>query len=433
MQRTLAAVLLGCALGRPATAQDPAPGVFIMGQARFTVLAPECIRIEYSTRSLFIDDPSLFAGQRQTRYLGYSVEQSTGRLVLDTGRIRLTYAPDGWPLSVANLKAEIRVGTQTVTWTPECNDESRLDAARSRDWAQGRSLRAPELSPRAGWSLADDSEGRIILKDRRAAARPAGHGTDWFLFGYGLDAKAGLRAVAAVCGAPPLARRQALDRDAAGAGLPPRLRSQLQPYTDSAAWQTHAYSLPIWRPLHLEFPRQEEAYRHPEERLYGDSLLAAAGPVAQDVWLPEGDWYELPTGRRALRLYAKGGVPLTLRPASGPQRAVVLRCYPGRSGETGRATLYEDGGSGGDGALTEVSYLRQGARVRIKAEPTQGGFKGQRPERAYSIELPGAQAIQAALDGKAVPAAYSAQEKLSRVSIPARGIRQGFTLYVWLR
>ena len=115
----------------PAAAAGPEPGVFVMGQARFTVLAPECIRIEYSTKSLFIDEPSRFATERGTRYLGYGVEQSTGRLVLDTGRIRLVYTPDGWPLSVANLKAEIRIGTGTVTWTPERNGEGRLDGFRA--------------------------------------------------------------------------------------------------------------------------------------------------------------------------------------------------------------------------------------------------------------------------------------------------------------
>ena len=317
MRRTLAAVCLGCALAGPAVAQSPAVGVFTLGQARFTVLAPECIRIEYSTGGLFIDEPSLFAPERQARYLGYGVEQSTGCLVLDTGRIRLVYTPDGWPLSVANLRAEIRRaggigssagtgrtdfltagGTQTVTWTPELNEEGRLDVARSRDWVKGSSLMAPDLLPRAGWSLADDSNG-MILKGGRAAARPAGHGADWFLFGYGLDVKAGLRALTAVSGAVPLLRKDALDRVLAGAGFPKRLRSALAPYTYSAAWQAHADSLPLLRPLYLEYPDQDEAYRNPQEYLYGDSFLAAdAFPEGRGsrktgrwtVWFPEGDW-----------------------------------------------------------------------------------------------------------------------------------------------
>jgi len=40
---------------------------------------------------VFIEDPSLFAINRSARFLGYSVEQSTGRLV---------YTPDGKPVKV---------------------------------------------------------------------------------------------------------------------------------------------------------------------------------------------------------------------------------------------------------------------------------------------------------------------------------------------
>ncbi len=466
MRRALAVVFLGCVLAGPAAAQsvDPAPGVFTMGQARFTVLAPECIRIEYSTKSLFIDDPSLFAMERATRYLGYSVEQSTGRLVLSTGRIRLVYTPDGWPLSVANIKAEIRRGPQVVTWTPERNDESSLDPARSRDWLNGRSLLAPDLFAREGWRLVDDSNGRI-LRDGQAAARPAGHGTDWFLFGYGLDGKAGLKALTAVSGAVPLLRQDVLDYDIAGVLAPYRLRSVLFPYTYSSAWQAHADSLPLLRPLYLEYPNQEEAYRNPREYLYGESLLVA--PVVskvsgrrktgrQTVWFPEGDWYDWFTGKRVqgpakrivdksrdgFSLYAKCGFPLVMRPFAdradaGSLRTLVLRAYPGPDGVTGRATLYEDDGTSrdylsGGRALTEVSYLRQGDRVRIKVEATEGSFRGQLQERSYSIELPGGAAVRAQLNKDWLPIDYSEKEQISRIFLSARDIRRGFTLYVWL-
>jgi|GEM_PF-5808571 len=466
MKRMIAAVCLGCVLAGTAAAQPagPAPGVFTLGQARFTILAAECIRIEYSTKSLFVDAPSLFAMERGARYLGYSVEQSTGRLVLDTGRIQLTYTPDGWPLSVANLKAEIRLGPTTATWTPELNGEGRLDAARSRDWVKGHSLVAPSLLSRAGWRLVDDSNG-MVLKDGRAAARPAGHGTDWFLFGYGLDFKAGLRALTAVSGSVPLARKSALDPDIAGARFPYLLRSVLFPYAYSAVWQAYADSLPLLRSLYIEYPEQEESYRHPQEYLYGDSFLVA--PIVskgrgrrkagrQTVWFPEGDWYDWFTGQHvqgpaqrvvekdpdAFPLYVKGGVPLVMqpvteRPAAESLKTLVLRAYPGPGGVTGRAALYEDDGASrdylsGGRALTNVSYLRQGDRVRIKVDPTEGSFKGQLTERAYAIELPGGAALHAVLDGKPTTAEFSAREKLNRISIPARDIRQGFTLYVWL-
>jgi alpha-glucosidase (family GH31 glycosyl hydrolase) len=244
-----------------------------------------------------------------------------------------------------------------------------------------------------------------------------------------------------------------------------RLRSTLFPYTYSAAWQAHSESLPLLRPLYLEYPAQEEAYRNPQEYLYGGSLLAA--PIVskgagqrktgrQTVWFPEGLWFDWFTGERiqgparrtvkkdldSFPLYAKGGVPLVMQPftermATEPLRTLVLRAYPGPDGVTGRATLYEDDGTSrdylsGGRALTEVSYLRQGGRVRIKVEPTEGSFKGQLKERGYSIELPGGAASGARLEKDSLPVEYSQKERLNRVSVPARDIRQGFTLYVWL-
>ena len=421
MRQIVFAALLGSALAGPALGESsaPAPGVFIMGQARFTVLAPECIRIEYSTRSLFMDEPSLFAQNRQARFLGYAVEQSTGRLMLDTGRIRLTYTMDGWPLSIANLKAEIRRGTETITWTPQATDDERVDGVLSR----------------GGWHLVDDSD-RPLLR----VARPAGHGTDWFLFGYGLDYKAALRALAAVTGSKPPDPVSSARQAAADLRLPPRLRSILFPYAYASAWQANADSLPLLRPLYIEYPAMAEAYLYPQEYLYGDALLAATG---KGRWLPPGDWYDWSSGERiegpaqpAVKesLYARGGIPLLMQPftsrlSDAPLKTLVLRAYPGLEAETGRAVLYEGGG----GALTNLSYLRQGDRVRIIVEPTEGSFTGQLQERAYTIELPGAhRATRAMVERQSVDVAYSAQEKLNRISLPARDIRQGFTLYVWL-
>ena len=36
----------------------------IIGNARFTVIAPECVRLEYSENRRFIDIPSMFAINR---------------------------------------------------------------------------------------------------------------------------------------------------------------------------------------------------------------------------------------------------------------------------------------------------------------------------------------------------------------------------------
>ena len=147
-------------------------------------------------------------------------------------------------------------------------------------------------------------------------------------------------------------------------------------------------------------------------------------------------------GRDVSALYAKGGSPLLMRPAkpnpaAGSLPTLVLRAYPGPDGVTGWAEFYEDDGTSrdylsGKRTLSEVSYLRQGSRVRIQVAPTAGTFQGQPAQRAYVVELPGAAALGARLEGKPAAMEFLAREKLTRISIPARDIRQGFTLYVWL-
>jgi hypothetical protein len=396
MLKTAAAVLL---LAAPAAAAGPEPGVFIFGGARFTVVAPECVRIEYSTGGAFADEPSVFPPRRGARFLGYSVDLSTGRLVIDTGRLRLSYAPDGWPPSVASLKAEIRRGTETVVWTPEAEPEPFLEGGAG-------------VLARSGWSLVDDSSGR---------------GTDRYLFGYGLDYKAGLRALALLKGAPPLPSRAALDREW-GPRLPRRLLRLLSPALLSAAWQAQEQGLPLRRPLYLERPRSEEAYRRPQQAFIGEHLLEL--PAGAAAWLPDGPWFDLSTGeelrgpdelaaRREARVLAQGGVVLAVR-RSAPGAGLALRAYPGPEGAAARGRFYEDGA-----VSAELSYLRQGDRTRIMAEPSGG----KAAPRSYVVELGGSPAERAVLDGKDLPVKYSPKEKLSRVRVPAGS--GGFTLYVW--
>jgi hypothetical protein len=400
-----AKAVLAILLAVPARAADPELGVFVFGGARFTVAAPECVRIEYSTSGAFTDAPSAFARRREARYLGYSVDLSTGRLVLDTGRLRLSYAPDGWPPSVASLKVDIRRGSETVTWTPERERAPLLEGGAG-------------VLTAAGWSLVDDSAGR---------------GTDWYLFAYGLDYKAGLRALAALQAVPALPSEPALAREFGA--WPRRLRAALSPYLLSSAWQSHEEGLPLRRPLFLEHPLRDEAYRNPKESFIGDSLLEL--PRGEPGWLPDGDWFDLSTGEKLSgpaelpaakgagrhRILAKGGAPIAMRPSAGPRQALALRAYPGPDGVTVWTLLREKGAPS-----AELSCLRQGGRTRIKVEPAAG--EGPPSRGCCIVELGGPPAERAVLDGKDLPVTYSPRDKLSRVQVP-RGGGDGFSLYVW--
>src|SRR6266404_2875109 len=67
----------------------------VVGNARFTVIAPECIRLEYASDGKFVDEKSMFAVGRDAAWHDFKLNRDSSNVVIDTGRIRLRYHPDG--------------------------------------------------------------------------------------------------------------------------------------------------------------------------------------------------------------------------------------------------------------------------------------------------------------------------------------------------
>ena len=252
------------------------------------------------------------------------------------------------------------------------------------------------------------------------------------------------------------------------------LRATLLPYVYSTAWEAHHDSMPLVRPLYLAHGKESKAFENPQEYEFGDSLLVApvsqpgegnAKMATQAVWFPTTDdgsrWYHWFSGERydggtdalvssdfnEMPLFARGGVPIVLqpyseRPGSDEGSALVIRAYPGSSGQEKSSTLYEDDGVSAKyedasaripttHALTPVSYQRTGDSVSIAVSPTEGSFDGQLANRAYTIEFAETQAASGAwLNGDSIAVAYDPAARVNRVSIPARSIRQGFTVTI---
>jgi hypothetical protein len=220
---TAASALLAAlsVLGACARPQPPAGGV-VAGKARFTVVTPTCIRIEYSPQGRFVDAPSLFAEARGRAGPGPAVpsgaakqsavvERAGGRLTIDTGRIRLTYEDDGEAPSPASLRAEIRGGSAPILWTPGADDTGNLGGTlKALGGVRGPVDLGRGVLSRGGWSLVDDSRTPLFTADGWVEPRPESSGTDWYLFGYGSDYAAALQSLAAVSGGVPMPRRAAL-------------------------------------------------------------------------------------------------------------------------------------------------------------------------------------------------------------------------------
>jgi len=182
-----------------------------VGKARFTVLDRECIRLEYNEKSKFIDEPSLFAVNRTPQFSDFKLVQTSSQTIIDTGKIRLVYSPDGHPFSDSNLRAIVhQSGRSDIAWSPAMKNKYNLGGTRnSLDNINGERPVNDGLLARDGWFLLDDSN-RFIISNNWIANRPKDAGSDWYFFGYGLDYKGALKALTTVGGPVPMPRRNVL-------------------------------------------------------------------------------------------------------------------------------------------------------------------------------------------------------------------------------
>jgi alpha-glucosidase (family GH31 glycosyl hydrolase) len=186
------------------------PNPIVVGEARFSVVSPICIRLEYSTNHKFVEKPSLFAAERKSLFSGFKLEHHGNTTTIDTGVINLTYHPDGRSFSASNLSAEIHAGSVAAHWTPGAPNPGNLGGTLTTlDGADGPEDLGEGLLSRDGWYLLDDSRSPLITLNW-VESRPKDAGTDWYLFGYGHDYKSALKSLAAISGSVPLPRKYAL-------------------------------------------------------------------------------------------------------------------------------------------------------------------------------------------------------------------------------
>ncbi|MBC8108648.1 MAG: alpha-xylosidase, partial [Anaerolineae bacterium] len=183
-------------------AQTAAAAPIVNGDARFTVITPNLIRIEISKDKKFTDDRSMFAVNREASF-DANVSRDGDTLTIDSGAIRLTHAGD-------KLTGQILVDGKWIDWSPEMKNEANLGGTiRTLDGVSGPVDLGEGILSRNGWYLLDDSRSPLLTNDW-VKSRPTDAGTDWYLFGYGHDYRAAFKSLAAISGPVPMPRRYML-------------------------------------------------------------------------------------------------------------------------------------------------------------------------------------------------------------------------------
>jgi alpha-glucosidase len=208
------------------TAPADPRAVVIEGHARFSVLTPQLIRMEWAADGKFEDHASFVFIHRRLPVPKFSVKREGQRLTIDTGALTLTYdadSADDGKFSPIDLRITFVLNGREVAWHPGTPDTGNLlGTTRTLDGALGGKTKEPigdGLISRDGWALVDDSTRPLFDSDDFSFAqgeksawpwvmlRPAGSRQDWYFFGYGHDYKKALGDYVRVAGRIPLPPR----------------------------------------------------------------------------------------------------------------------------------------------------------------------------------------------------------------------------------
>ena len=200
--------------------------VVVFGKARFTMLTPQLIRMEWAEDGKFENHSSLVFLNRNLpvpRYSKALTEDGHG-LTITTQSLTLSYTPtsDG-SFAAADLSISVVVDGKQTVWRPGMADPENLKGTtRTLDGALGSKTAEgidPGLVSRSGWALVDDStrplfdssDFRFLQGEKSpwpwAMERPAGKRQDWYFFGYGHDYRQTLGDYIRVAGRIPLPPR----------------------------------------------------------------------------------------------------------------------------------------------------------------------------------------------------------------------------------
>ncbi len=216
---------------KAATEEEPAANpvadpkaVVTIGNARFTVLTPELIRMEWAADGKFENHASFVFLNRRLPVPTFEKTVKDQGLMLKTSALALAYSSSGdGRFTPDNLSIALTVDGNPVTWHPGDTDPENLQGTtRTLDGALGSKTKEPiepGLVSRSGWALVDDSTRPLFdSADFRFAQgekspwpwvieRPKGDRQDWYFFGYGHNYRKALGDYVRVAGRIPLPPR----------------------------------------------------------------------------------------------------------------------------------------------------------------------------------------------------------------------------------
>lgn len=181
---------------------------------RITLLTEALFRVEEDERALFCDEATQAVWFRDMPPVAHTVEAADDACVIRTSAVTLCLKdslpaghvvfPDGRRAPLDN--ADNLMGTYR---TLDCCDGD-LCYALADGPEKGKTIALETgVVSRSGAAVYDDSASLLLLADGTVGPRPHEE-RDWYIFAYGTDYRAAVRALYMICGAPPVIPRYAL-------------------------------------------------------------------------------------------------------------------------------------------------------------------------------------------------------------------------------
>ena len=176
---------------------------------RICVLADGLVRLEYSASGEFEDRASQAVVDRAFPPAEFDVVETDDRLTIHTARLQLVY--DKRPFSTEGLSVQAKGGlhSERSVWRFGLPTANLGGTARTLDEADGAVPLEPGVLSRDGVTCYDDSATVLLTDDGWIAPRRPDT-VDLYVFAYGRDYRAALRALYHLTGPQPLLPRFAL-------------------------------------------------------------------------------------------------------------------------------------------------------------------------------------------------------------------------------
>lgn len=179
----------------------------VIGNARFSFITDNLVRIEYAVDQAFVNDSTMFAVNRECGDVKVDITRSGNNYTLSTPLFDIIYSADGCGLGQNNLVCYWTQNGERKSWRlPDTNSKNLGGPIVTLDAAYTRLPLSEGLLSRNGWQVINDT-GKDIIKNGELEQRDRRHMQDLYLFVYGSDYKAAMKSLTAVSGKIPMTRK----------------------------------------------------------------------------------------------------------------------------------------------------------------------------------------------------------------------------------